>query len=249
MLEQNSLVIAYPHGGELKTPMSNSVSAFIHYDSMHNRVYKATLSIRSPLVEDNRNVIARSFLEMKDTPKWLLFIDHDIEFAPDCPYMLLQEADEMEKMILSGLYFSQILKFSNDIVPLWFGSEDEDGYHIVEQLGGISGDPLQRIVNCGAGFLLIHRNVLEAFPLLDGDPWRWFGRDLYKLNGETIRLGEDMTFGRRAHQLGFSMWGHSGCTLEHIKETKLNMEAFLEDQKRITDRLRQQKNEDTSTLS
>ena len=157
--------------------------------------------------EDARCKAITKFLDNKMLGDWLMFVDSDV-VPPDNILDLIDIADKEDIDIISGLYHS----FQFDMpYPLAFEYADEtkEAY----RLKHIKENSLVEVDATGAGCLLIRRKVLEKFKENDIPP---FHRE-YEKDGQVHR-GEDIYFCRRAQELGFKIFVHTGYLCHHYKE-------------------------------
>lgn len=170
-------------------------------------------------VDRNRDRIAKVFLEHKDQPEWLLFLDSDMEHIDDIGQRLVR----WQKPIVAGLYFYRNewhdpfvyrnappqLDEYNRMQRVWAPMRDEvydfittSGIPRVDRACAINSE--NGLVECDAvatGTMLIHRSVLEAML-----PGPWFE---YVTGGNS----EDMMFCAVAKEkYGFSVF----CDLSTI---------------------------------
>ncbi len=182
---------------------------------------------RGLYMAENRNEIVKHFRD-KTKNEWLISLDCDIDFRPEMIYALYEQADPVKRPIVSGIYFSRLK--DNRLCPVWFVDAGHDGkYSTVKQIEGSEGQP-QAIDAIGMGFCIIHRSVFDKLAEIHGgDQWTWFGHDeaFNSEDGTIHHLGEDLTFCRRAKRAGFSIWGHAGIQVGHIKKTALSYELWM----------------------
>lgn len=156
-----------------------------------------------------RNYIAKRFVE-DTTCDWLLTLDTDMVFTPEDFDALLASADRDFAPIVSGIYFvnerppraaaANTVGDSIKSVPDW-----EEG-------------KLFQVDWCGAGFMLIHRSVLEK---VGDDPYR---QDVTSPSGALVT--EDYAFCHRAREAGFTVQVNPDVFLGHIKRFVLGYEML-----------------------
>jgi hypothetical protein len=228
----HEIMIGYCSGDRVHPAFLQSLADWGIWDAYNRKTLHSITHAKGPSITDNRNRIVEKFLVAKTESgyfaDWLLFIDSDIKFKVSDPYTLLEYATKLgdSGRIMSGLYFGRPGS-SGKIVPVWyeFGEDNNKDFYMINSM---NGKPCQKIDGCGMGFCLVHRSIFEAFPD-QNDPWRWFGRDLQKMNGVWTRVSEDLTFCYRAGKngLGFDIWGNRAVALDHIKEGEENLARYI----------------------
>lgn len=192
----------------------DSFFSFITKDSQERRVFGGYCVVGSGYIASGRDELCKKFLDMSQA-EWLLMVDWDVTFSPDALYALLDAAKPPKKKkptkpVIAGCY-ATFFGDSNKLRPCWM--------YEIEGLENVPADwvAVGEVVECttvGMGFTLIHRSVLEKLAkVYADDPWHWFGHDI--INGS--RVGEDLTFCKRARDSGFKVWGHGGVLLGHTK--------------------------------
>lgn len=168
------------------------------------------------LLSRGRNELAARFLDTTDSA-WLLMLDSDERLDIPAFDLLIAAAHDKARPIVAGLYFAawHAEGLYPKPVPLIFRhNEGGPGY---EPIVDYPTNSLLEVETAGAGCLLIHRSVLQAFRDAagehDGPDWCFF-RDM-PIGG--LWLSEDHYFCARARQLGFSVWAHTGAVLPHRK--------------------------------
>lgn len=224
LLPPNSLTIGYIHPGSDKDPFLRSLWDFRLIDSTRRKVWLDAdlLGVSGLYLDNNRNAIVEDFLQ-RSHKEALLFIDTDISFDPAVVYALIEVLDPKTRPIVSGFY---AVWYHGKLVPEWWDYNTTQGFvHSTLK----SELELQELDACGMGFCLIHRSVFDQYPVRDGDPWRWFGRDLGMVEGKRCRLDEDLTFCKRARfDLNIPIFGHgrSGFLIRHHKEVPISLELM-----------------------
>ena len=219
MAKNQSLAIGYPHSGHVHQLFMKSMMAFREYDGTHRRVLKDVIDRWGLYVAGNRNAICIDFL--KTDAEWLLQIDTDHAFNPQTVYDLLDDADPIERPIMSALYFGFL---EGDPAPMWWDLNERGEFCT---MATITAD-VQPIAAAGMGFCLIHRGVLETMARqYQDDSWKWFGHDMGTLGGQPLRLGEDFTFFKRAAALGYQAHGDGRLAIGHMKTVAFTLQMFL----------------------
>ena len=220
MATDSTLVIGYPHNGMVHQPFMKSLMAFREYDLMHRRVLRHVDDEWGLYVAGNRNKLCARFLN--SDVQWLLQIDSDHAFGPETVYQLMDEADSLDRPIVSALYFGML---NGTPAPMWWEKNERGEFQVVGSI--VAG--LQKIDAAGMGFCLTHRRVLETMRAKSdqNDSWTWFGHDLGILDGKPVRMGEDFTFFERARKLGFEAWGDGRLVITHMKTAAFNLDMVL----------------------
>lgn len=209
--------------GEVTDQYHKALLSMIVYDmenrhqiiSYRSRVGTSTLSM-------SRNAAVTHFLN-ETNAELFLFLDSDIECPADTLEILADRIDD-EHQIVCGLYCSVL---PEGLVPLMWHLPPADDPEATD--GGVftaedyvaladSGAELVEVSRTGAGFLLVHRDVLLKMHANDPeDPW--FGE--MHVNG--IKQGEDFTFFYRArHNCGYRVFVDISVNLHHIKTIALH---------------------------
>lgn len=229
MKNQGTVALGYCFGTQAKE-FRDSLRDLQIYNAQHGGLFQAEIPVEGCYIEENRNQMVRRFLARIPTIphlEWLLSVDADIDFVPEMAYAIYEQADRVERPIMSGVYFSR-LGDEGRICPVWFMDKKNGKYSTPPTLNG----GLQELDAVGMGFCLIHRSVIDKMAeVYANDSWTWFGRDaVFNTEDRTYHhLGEDLTFCRRAKQLGFPVWGHAAIQVGHIKKTGLSYEDWLKE--------------------
>jgi len=228
MIHKGRIVMAYAHAFKGDIAFMESLLQLQKFDMRGENLIEGFCGVGGHFTTTNRNGVVEHFLKRESKPQWLVFLDTDIVFAnPEIIYGLYEDADPVERPIVSGLYFTYVATI---FTACWFKRKSEEfgEYRSLEQL-----EPsLQELDAIGMGCAIIHRSVFEkmaeAYPR-EKDPWQWFGHDLVQTSsGLPDRLGEDMSFCRRARELGFRIWGDGRLGFGHIKAREENVSTIME---------------------
>lgn len=234
MIHKGKFIINYAHAGNGKIPFMESLLQFQEYDFHNENLRDGFCGCGGSFVTTNRNEAIDLFLKRDTKPEFAIFLDTDVKFEPWMIYQLYEECDAKEHPIVSGVYSTYIDTtfapvFFRRLTPEQGGDQGFEEYRTLDTI-----EPrLQELDAIGMGAVIIHRSVLEAFvdkygARYERDEWIWFGHDLIKTRKGMRRLGEDMTFSRRARELGFKIWGDGRLDFGHIKERVENYATLQE---------------------
>ena len=170
------------------------------------------LDVTGPYTDEARNRIVEAFLSGTNA-EYLLMVDADIEFDRDAITKTVMVAETTKADVVWANYvlgnFSPSLFYKDE--NSFFGTpvpnlEPNQIYH-----GIYAG---------GTGWCLMRRGILEKMKTEYAAPWHWFDRDVIDSLKEPkvpMKMGEDMTFGKRVWELGGTQVGYTGITLIHHK--------------------------------
>jgi hypothetical protein len=147
-----------------------------------------------PYLDIGRNSMVDTFRSEKYAHcDRLLFVDSDIGFTPED----IQQLVDDDLPIVSGVYHSL---FPTGIHPIAYEWVEEGGrprMTPIKKWNRPEGENLVPVDGVGAGFLMIHRSVIDKFAAIYSHPQVWFGNDIRA----GVELGEDLTFCVRATDL------------------------------------------------
>ena len=152
-------------------------------------------------------LVARCLAESKN--QWLCFLDSDMTFPPD----VIQRLWDTGKDVVSGLYFKRIPPHQ----PLCGPSRDGKWMQYLSQID--PAEPLVKVGWCGAGCLLIRRNVLESIP----PPWFSYHTETWAAD----TLGEDVEFCELSTRHGFPPWVLTSLRLGHLTVMEVTIETAM----------------------
>lgn len=229
------VVMGYAHNGNVRQEWHASVMAHGWYDRANHQRLAGELGTGGPYIADNRCRVVARFLETD--VEWLWFTDVDVVFPPFTLDHMLEHADPIRRPILGALYFTRLDADGGNLwLPTWMEDGEEFGeYTWVRrlQLGEV-----RELTMVAMGCTLIHRSVLLAMHAYYGpggeggqnDPQPWFGHDIVDdpVMGPN-RIGEDVTFCRRARSIGYPVHGVT-FPVGHMKVAKIGWDQFIAQQ-------------------
>lgn len=187
------------------------------------------IQVSATLIADGRNKLVETFLS-KPRATHLLFLDTDITCASNACRKLLSH----DKQIISGVYFQRgehqfpliynyqgIRRmhdksrpaFSPMLAPVYDYLDKKRLPHVGITYATLEGnDGLIEIGGCGAGFLLVKRDIFENIP------FPWFSFEMG---------GEDLYFCHKARKHGFQIWADMSVLLGHLRLAPVGASQFL----------------------
>lgn len=190
--------LAVLNQGSIRTELSTWVN-----DQTHQHKYRLYVSYPSERpISNNRNQIVLDFLKRKEY-EYLMMVDSDI--IPPSNYL---ELVDFQKDIISGVCFAYM---DSSVIPLVLDNTPEEEQALGKKAFSIKNvDGTEGLVPVGAvgtGAIIIHRRVLEkvAQPFLNR----------YDEKGVKI-MGLDLSFCKKAGELGFQTWCHLDYICSHL---------------------------------
>lgn len=173
---------------------------------------KACVRHQSPYTEEARNKVVETFLAMPPVD-YLLMVDADIEFEKDAISKTMWVAQNFDADVVWGNY--ALSTFSNSL----FAKDDKT--ELALAMDNLRPNMVyHNVYGGGTGWCLMKRSLLEKMKETYEGPWHWFGRDVVKdENGKDVKMGEDLSFGRRVWKMGGKQIGYTGVFLVHYKNT------------------------------
>lgn len=213
--------------GEIRYETAESICRVVATET----VSQAFFVQHGPYLDQGRNKMVRVFNDerIRERCTHLLMVDSDIAFTPE-DVIKLYEAD---KPIVSGVYYSLFDGFPKPVIYEHTVVMDHkrmdaigkwpDGWPTwAQRMVGAKVDtselePVVQVAAAGAGFLMIHSDVLDAMGKEFGEPQPWFSEPVI----DGIYFGEDLAFCLRAQDLGFDVWAHRDVEVGHTKSTPI----------------------------
>lgn len=193
--------LGYLHGDEVSGFFCESLTSVV-VSGLVRHVHTTYSGVN---VAHGRNEVARKFLDTEDD--WLLMVDSDMVFKPAQVFELVESAKVAGPCLMSGLYFG--LDHGQVHPHIYIVKGEEFG-----RADSYPPDKIVPVMGCGAGFLLIHRDVLTSVEKAAySEAWPWF----QETERDGSRIGEDITFAFRAIDQGFPIWLHTGVVVGHHK--------------------------------
>src|SRR5882672_4096507 len=153
MTHKGRFIINYVHNGDCKIVFLESLLQFQEFDSRGQNLREGFCGAGGHFTTANRNEAVELFLKRPSKPEWAFFIDTDIRFEPWMIYQLYQDADAIERPIVSGVYCTYI---EDTFAPIFFsraypGTEFEEYRTLPTIQPG-----LQELEAIGMGACIIH---------------------------------------------------------------------------------------------
>jgi hypothetical protein len=211
--------------GEIRMETAQSIGVAIADEVIAQMFYVQS----GPYLDNGRNEMVRIFRDpmVRERCTHLLMVDSDIAFS-NSDIVALYEACE-ERAVVSGIYYSSFEGTPLPIIYDWTTNSAglktlkvidhwDDGWGLWPRSENREGlDPLVKVEATGGGFLMIRYEVLDVLEKLHGEPQPWFCEPTI----DGVHFGEDLAFGMRVKDAGFSVWAHRGVEVTHYKVTQI----------------------------
>lgn len=213
-----TLSAGHPHIAHMR-----SCQAVMAHGSLgpNYEVLAVTNGTSGPYLDIGRNQLVKQLLDdpVLATSDWFVFLDDDIAFTPSHATALLDAAIASNTRIASGPYWCLDPNFGEAICAYKLTPYDPavhpeschwsiqpDGQFLrVLRFDELGNDPLP-VTSFGAGFMAVHRTLLEEFADAFAHPQKWFA-EMVLPSGHPesqggLWHGEDHMFCLRAIALG-----------------------------------------------
>lgn len=212
------VVVAFCHNTEHHNPgfVTCLVQLLVEDGKRWGRIDDVIQLGGSPRLTSNRNKICSAFLDEHDAP-WLLMVDADMLFYADDLEKTMQAADKDSRPVVSGLYFGG--QVDGMVKPhAYMKSQTPGAFHPITSIGdggpGTWDGNLAKVDAVGAGWVLVHRSILELMRDTYAPTGAPFFAEAY-IDGQEV--GEDIVFCMRLDTLKVPLYLHSGVMLGHSK--------------------------------
>ncbi|MBM4407835.1 MAG: glycosyltransferase family 2 protein [Chloroflexi bacterium] len=228
------------HGTMTDNAFNWSLRALEGHDrANHQHIVTYSHMDSGPLLSHARNQMVQAFLA--GDCEWWFTMDDDMIFHPDALDQLMALADADERPIVSGLYFGG--GRSALITPhIFVIAQDSEGNYFTEKRTGFPWDMPFDCDAVGAGFMLVHRSVLErmgeVYVPKTAYPWFQETEVSFVDDGGTrhhMGIGEDVTFCIRARTLGYRIWVDPRIYLGHSKRYTIDRTVYEAQQKALVE--------------
>lgn len=143
---------------------------------------------------------------------YVFWLDSDMIFPPNVLNRLLEQIDNPDIDIISGLYFRRVEPYTPTIFD---HLEVEDGTVKWNEFTHIPATPFE-VGGCGFGCVLMPTDIFMAVQAE-------YKAMFTPING----VGEDLAFCWRARQLGYRIWCDPRIPLGHVGYTVVTKDFFL----------------------
>jgi hypothetical protein len=140
----------------------------------------------------------------------ILMVDGDIGFEPEDVTALLED----DLPIVSGVYRGIM---QERVMPVVFEWAEVNGKRRLLPIDKEPENQVFKASGVGAGFLMLHRDVVNDVYERYGHPYPWFAEDVHDGQG----FSEDLSFCLRAQECGYDIHVDSRVQVAHYKSVKL----------------------------
>ena len=216
---RDQICIGFHSFGQCQTQFAVSLSGAVRYEGSR---LSSIIHVPSPYVTEARNKIVRRFL-VKTKANHLLMMDVDLEFPEDAISRTYLEMKKIKAEVMFGCYAL------GDFRPSIFGPPQNEDKALPTVTFDLENANTYQIYAGSTGWLLATREALLKIEAANiGRHWPWFDHDiesaddlrdgeLYKGENNTIRIGEDFSFSKRAREAGITLYGTTAPLLIHDK--------------------------------
>jgi hypothetical protein len=205
----NGVMIGIITAGSLQTHCVQSLLKVVEAKAAEEIVIRTC----GPYLDMGRNNMVEIFRNEYPHCDRLLFVDSDIGFTPEHVQQLVDD----DLPIVAGVYHSLYETGIHPIVHQWVEEGGRMRLPLMKKWNRPEDEHLVPVDGVGAGFLMIHRSVVDKFAAIYGPPQIWFGID----HRAGVELGEDLTFCVRANDLGIPVVVDRRVQVAHQKSLVL----------------------------
>lgn len=223
MAGSEKISIGFHSYGTCTTSFAISLASAVRYSG---QLIGNIIHIPSPYVTEARNKIVSSWLNGTKAD-YLLMVDADIQFPEDSIIQTYFAAKLVKAHIMFGNYAL------GDFRPSLFGAPPSEADSLPTVLDSLQAGQIYPIYAGATGWLLMTREAAETIAKNNSfRHWKWFdhdvesagtagpeykNNDMWKEENNTIRIGEDFSFSKRARECGIQIWGTTIPLLIHEK--------------------------------
>ena len=191
-----------------------------HWQSMERLDYSPAesllkIDIEGQIVHRARNDITELALT-KPEWDWIWMVDDDMIFEPDVLTRAQTTINKYpEVKILTGVYFEKRFPHTPQLYDIALEEEFKGKFWpVLDYRQRVGPGGLITVDSCGAGFLFIHREVIEIVKR----PWFQF----------VDKLGEDFYFCRKAQTAGYKIYCNVDMQATHLGVAEINESVFAQ---------------------
>jgi hypothetical protein len=204
-----SVCLGWVHAGNVRAEFMDSILGVLAEPLSARLIGRYETFTAGSHIPAARNQVAAQFLAGPEA--WLWMVDTDLIFLPGLLTRLAATADEHNRPLVTGLYFTTT-RAGLPLVPMIYDRDPKRRPEFTPCQGWQPGSVIE-VGGCGAGCLLIHRRVLESVAAAEDGP-AWFD----ELTDDSHRtLGEDLSFCLRATWAGFPIVADTAARAGHVK--------------------------------
>jgi hypothetical protein len=225
----DQICLGFHSFGTCTTQFAVSLAGAIRYEGQR---ITSLIHVPSPYVTEARNKVIKRFMT-KTKASHLLMLDVDLQFQEDAVSRTLHDLKKVGAGVMFGCYAL------GDFRPSIF-SNPPPGGHLPTVASDLQHGQIYQIYAGSTGWLLATREALQQiWNKFHTEHWPWFDHDaenadqlrdgeLYRGTDNSIRIGEDFSFSKRAREAGLKVFGTTSPLLIHDKYQPL-LPHFQED--------------------
>ena len=217
MLEKETVALAWIDNGVVQ---GKCVEGLV-YASLTGNDYSLRIAdmirVKGIQIQRQRQRVVEIWLEETQTD-WLLWVDSDIVLNKDALEKIFDCADKEKYRMISGVYFISLNSEESLMEPRICLFDDVEKYSIMP-INDVPDNKLIKVDVSGFGFLLMHKSVVEE--MIEKYPGQNLFEEEQGLGNKFV--GEDVTFLRKAREIGIPLYAHTGAYVQHMKTFTLDL--------------------------
>ena len=196
-------------------------------DMLHTIFFKSVISLdrvgdvqfaltSNSLVYDARNRLSQQAID--EGYDRMLWLDSDMEFAPDFMKRLSADLDDGLEFV-TGLYFTRKAPIRPCIykeLGYWHSEDTKEVTPVALSFEDYPQDSLFEVGGCGFGGVMMTVDLLRRVVKEFGQPFT-----------PILGFGEDLSFCKRVEHVGVKMWCDSRAKLGHVGQGTITEETYI----------------------
>jgi hypothetical protein len=217
MLEKETVALAWIDNGMVQGKCTEGLV----YTALTGNDYALRVSdmirVKGIQIQRQRQKVVEIWQESTGTD-WLLWVDSDIVLNKDALEKIFNCADKEKYRMISGVYYISLNAEDSLMEPRVCLFDDQEKY-LIMPIQNMPENKLIKVDISGFGFLLMHKSVIKE--MFEKYPDQNLFEEEQGLGDKFV--GEDVTFLRKAREIGIPLYAHTGAFVQHMKTFALDL--------------------------
>jgi len=217
MLEKETVALAWIDNGMVQGKCTEGLV----YAALTGNDYALRISdmirVKGIQIQRQRQKVVEIWQERTGTD-WLLWVDSDIVLNKDALEKIFNCADKEKYRMISGVYYISLNAEDSLMEPRVCLFDDQEKY-LIMPIQNMPENKLIKVDISGFGFLLMHKSVIKE--MFEKYPDQNLFEEEQELGDKFV--GEDVTFLRKAREIGIPLYAHTGAFVQHMKTFALDL--------------------------